>query len=203
MKIKAQLKNNRFVRGIWRLWDNYFSIKRSEFGHIDNTVKITPPSFIYKPNTYIYENVGIGPNCMISSPNAKVIIKGRTAIAEDFTVHTGNHARVIGKFVTDINDHNKPLGYDHDVVIEEDVWIGCRVTILAGVKIGRGCTLAAGAVVTKSTPPYSIVGGVPARFIKFYWSIDQIIDHEKKLYDEKNRLTRDELCRIFEENNGK
>ena len=94
-------------------------------------------------------------------------------------MHTGNHAHMIGMFVTDINKQNKPIGYDEDVVIEKDVWIGCNVTILSGVNIGRGSVIAAGAVVTKDVPPYSICGGVPARFIKFKWTIDEIIEHER------------------------
>lgn len=52
-----------------------------------------------------------------------------------------------------------------DLVIEDDVWIGARTTILKGVCIGRGAVVAAGAVVTKDVDPYSIVGGVPARLI--------------------------------------
>ena len=86
---------------------------------------------------YVYDNVGIGPHALLSTPNAKIIIKGNCAIAKHLTIHTGNHARVIGKFVTDITEANKPEGYDKDVIIEKDVWIGSNVTILAGVHIGR------------------------------------------------------------------
>lgn len=50
--------------------------------------------------------------------------------------------------------------------IEDDVWIGGGVKILDGVTVGRGCVIAAGSVVTKSTEPYSVYGGVPARLIK-------------------------------------
>ena len=50
-------------------------------------------------------------------------------------------------------DYNKSVEDDKDVVIEGDSWIGINVTILAGVTIGRGSVIAAGAVVTKSTPP--------------------------------------------------
>ena len=96
------------------------------------------------------------------TPNAKIIIKGNCAIAEHLTIHTGNHARKVGMFVTDFTEANKPAGYDRDVIIEKDVWIGANVTILAGVHVGRGATIAAGAVVNKDVPPYSIVGGVPA-----------------------------------------
>lgn len=52
-----------------------------------------------------------------------------------------------------------------DVVIEDDCWIGCNVTILAGVTIGRGSIVAAGAVVNRDVAPFSIVGGVPARVL--------------------------------------
>lgn len=53
------------------------------------------------------------------------------------------------------------------VVIEDDVWIGARVTLLPGVHIGRGSVIGAGSVVTKDVPAYSIVGGNPARVLKY------------------------------------
>lgn len=51
--------------------------------------------------------------------------------------------------------------------MENDVWIGCGVTILSGVKIGNGAIIGAGAVVTKDVEPYQVVGGVPAHHIKY------------------------------------
>ena len=132
----------------------------------------------------------------MSTPNARIIIKGHCSIAERLTIHTGNHARIIGKYVSEITEKDKPKGYDHDVIIEEDVWIGANVTILEGVRIGRGATIAAGAVVNKDVPPYSIVGGVPAKVIKYYWSIEQIIEHEFRLYQESERYTREKLAEI-------
>ena len=70
---------------------------------------------------------------------------------------------------------------DQDVVFEGDNWIGMNTTILKGVTIGRGCIVAAGAVVNKSTPPYTIVGGVPAKVLKMRFTPEQIKIHEDLL----------------------
>lgn len=53
------------------------------------------------------------------------------------------------------------------VIIEDDVWIGARVVILPGVKIGSGSILGTASVVTKDIPPYAIIGGNPARLIRY------------------------------------
>lgn len=73
--------------------------------------------------------------------------------------------------------------------IGNDVWIGARVTILDGVNIGNGAVVAAGAVVTKDVPPYAIVGGVPAKIIKYRHPVEK----QKKLLDSKwwNLLPQD------------
>lgn len=60
------------------------------------------------------------------------------------------------------------------VDIGHDVWIGTDVKIMDGVSIGNGAVVAAGAVVTKDVPPYAIVGGVPAKIIKYRFTPDQI-----------------------------
>jgi acetyltransferase-like isoleucine patch superfamily enzyme len=53
------------------------------------------------------------------------------------------------------------------VVIEDFVWLGARVTILPGVRIGEGAIVQMGAVVTKDVPPYAVVGGSPAKILKY------------------------------------
>lgn len=62
-----------------------------------------------------------------------------------------------------------------DIIVNDDVWFGERSMIMSGVHIGQGAVIAAGAVVTKDVPPYAIVGGVPAKVIKYRFSKD-IID---------------------------
>ena len=71
-----------------------------------------------------------------------------------------------------------------DIIVADDVWIGYRATILSGVHIGQGAVIAAGAVVTKDVPPYAIVGGVPARVIKYRFPEEMVgelmrIDYSK------------------------
>ncbi|MDT9630459.1 MULTISPECIES: CatB-related O-acetyltransferase [Pseudomonas] len=60
----------------------------------------------------------------------------------------------------------------HDCNIESDVWIGVDAVILRGVNVGFGAVIAANAVVTKDVPPFAIVGGVPARLIRYRFSAD-------------------------------
>ena len=84
-----------------------------------------------------------------------------------------------------------------DIIIEDDVWIGQNSIILSGVHIGQGAVVAAGAVVTKDVPPYAIVGGVPAKVIKYRFCPEVIeklmkLDYSK-LTDEMVRERIDEL----------
>ena len=197
-----RLKNCVFFRSLYMFWKTYFGIRKSKFGYCADSVVITPPLFVGNPkNVFLYEHTQLASNSHISATNAKFIIHSNCCIAEGLTVHTGNHAMVLGKFCSDITEENKPKGYDQDVVVESDVWIGCRVTLLSGVHVGRGAIIAAGAVVNKSVPPYAIVGGVPAKVIKFKWTVEEILKHEKALYPEDKRMKREELNAIFEKYN--
>lgn len=97
------------------------------------------------------------------------------------TIITGDHRiDVVGKYIIDSTE--KLPENDSPVVIEDDVWIGANVTILKGVTIGYGSVVAACAVVTKSCPPYSIVGGIPAKVLKMRFTPKEIEEHERKVY---------------------
>lgn len=92
-----------------------------------------------------------------------------------------------------VHSHEKLPENDADVIIEEDVWTGTNVVILKGVTIGRGSVVAAGAVVNKSCPPYSILGGVPAKVLKYRFTVDEFIEHESKIYRHEDRYSRKDL----------
>ena len=80
-----------------------------------------------------------------------------------------------------VKDADKRMEDDQDVIFEGDNWIGTSVIILKGVTVGKGSIVAAGSIVTKNVPPYSIVAGVPARVIKKRFSNEQIKLHESML----------------------
>lgn len=168
-----------------------------KYGYYGDRVYISSNTIITKPqNVYLYGNNGLK-YAIVLSGNAKVVFKKNSGASYGLKISTGNHPRIVGIPYRCITEKMKPKGYDGDVIVEEDVWMGFNVTLLSGINIGRGCTVAAGAVVSRSLPPYSVCGGVPAKFIKFYWTIDEIMEHEKTVYDEKDRFSRAELEEIF------
>lgn len=198
MNISQKIKNNRFIRGAYFFYRNYFGCcKRSKFGYIADDVMLTPPIKIDNPkNVFLYGDNGLN-NADLLVTNARFIMKPHSGAAEGLRVTTGNHAMIVGRFYRTITETEKPKGIDKDVVVESDVWIGRNVTILSGVTIERGAIIAAGAIVNKDIPPYCIAGGVPAKPIKFKWTIEQILEHESILYPEEERYSREELERIF------
>ena len=87
-----------------------------------------------------------------------------------------------------------------DIVIEGDVWIGYGATIMSGVHIAQGAVIAAGAVVTKDVPAYAIVGGVPAKVIKFRFGNECIDELEKiKFSNLTDKMIRDNLTVLYED----
>lgn len=200
MSFFAKIKRHRLIRGLYFLYRDYFGdMKRSRFGYIADDVTLMPPLRISNPeNVFLYGDNGLR-NADIMTTNAKFIMKPHSGAAEGLRVTTGNHAMIKGRFYRTITESEKPKGLDKDVIVESDVWIGRNVTILAGVTIGRGCTIGACSLVNKNTPPYCIVAGIPAKPIRFKWTIDEIMEHELILYPEQERYTREQLEQIFSE----
>jgi acetyltransferase-like isoleucine patch superfamily enzyme len=67
------------------------------------------------------------------------------------------------------------------IVIDSDVWIGHGSTLIAPLRIGRGSVIAAGSIVARDVPPYAVVGGAPARLVKYRFTPEQIQEHESAL----------------------
>ena len=84
-----------------------------------------------------------------------------------------------------------------DIIVEEAVWIGVNCTLLAGAHIGRGSIIGACSLVNKEIPPYAVAVGSPAKVIASVFTIDQIIEHEKHLYSENERFSREYLVELF------
>lgn len=107
---------------------------------------------------FIEENCFIGRKVFLDLAN-KIIIKKEAVISEGVTILT--HQDVGNRM---LNKYYKRK--DGDVILEEGCWIGANAIILCGAKIGKCAVVAAGSVVTKDVPEYSVVGGVPAKHIK-------------------------------------
>lgn len=103
----------------------------------------------------IGKNSVINQNCRIDTRGG-VTIGENVSISSDVIILTADH---------DMNSSDM-AGRERTVVVEGYVWVGTRAMIMPGVVIGRGAVVAAGAVVTKSVPPFKVVAGVPAKIIK-------------------------------------
>lgn len=114
----------------------------------------------FTPELVIGDNSGIGINSEIYGP---VFIGNNVLMGPEVIIYTQNHS-YSKKSVLIRNQ-----GYDDykKVVIEDDVWIGRRAMIMPGSHIGKGAVIAAGAVVSGNVPEYAVVGGVPAKVIKY------------------------------------
>lgn len=106
-------------------------------------------------------NVGLNVNCWISG-GGRVIIGDDVLIGPNVIIHSANH-----KFDR-LDIPIRLQGHEFkQIIIEDDVWVGAGAIILAGVTVHKGAVIAAGAVVTRDVPPKAIVGGVPAKIMKY------------------------------------
>lgn len=164
------------------LWDKLWTpFYKHAMKHCGKGVYLRPTCSDFKGlwNLSVGEGASIPKGSVFYCTKAPLTIGKKVIFGPRPTIITGDHRTdLIGRYIIDITDNDKLPENDAPVVIEDDVWCGANVTILKGVTIGRGSVVAAGAVVTKSFPPYSIIGGVPAKLLKMRFTPEQIKEHE-------------------------
>lgn len=160
---------------------------------------------------YISGNVEIGKFTSINGPNVdiyskvnKVKIGNFCSIARNVSIQEFNHeVNKLSTFLISKNLFNNQfsdISSKGDILIGHDVWIGAHSVILSGVTIGNGAIIAANSVVNKDVPAFAIVGGNPAKIIKYRfdpstidiiqdmkwwdWSKDKILKNQQ-LFDKK------------------
>lgn len=136
------------------------SMCRNIFAYCGKGVNIEKgASFGLGWNVRVGDNSGLGVNCVI--PDGSVIGKD-VMMGPNCYIHARNH-----KFDrSDIPMRLQGYSESKPCIIDDDVWIGRDVTIMVGRHISEGTIIAANSVVTKDFPPYSVIGGNPAKLIK-------------------------------------
>ncbi len=120
-------------------------------------VRLRMPVVIYAPEKlHLGNQVDIGENVVLRAGGG-LTIGSRVLIAAGASVVTSGHPIAPPRFRHVVNE---------PIVIGDDVWIGANAVVLPGVTIGNGSVVAAGAVVSRDVPPFTVVAGVPARVIK-------------------------------------
>ena len=138
-----------------------YAICRRCFARCGEDVNVESRAFFYSgAQISVGTHSGLG---LRSRLHGTITIGDHVMMGEDVLILTRNH-----RFdAIDIPMDLQGLQEERPVVIGDDVWIGARVTILPGVNVGNGAILAAGCIVTKDVPPKAIVGGNPARVIRY------------------------------------
>jgi acetyltransferase-like isoleucine patch superfamily enzyme len=158
-----------FTAGSGVIIDDYATIEALSFQGVHLGSGVTIARFVTIKVTGVLGNLGVGLEigdasnlgeyCFVGAAGG-VRIGQRVAIGQRVSFHAENHQ--FEDAVVPIKEQGVTR---KGIVVEDDCWIGSGAIILDGVTVGRGSVVAAGAVVNRDVPPYSVVGGVPARII--------------------------------------
>lgn len=140
-------------------------------------IRIFPLSSSFTYNTIkLGDDVFIGPGARFSALKG-ITIGSKVMFGPNVTIMAGDHNfKEIGKYMFDVEIKREED--DQPVVINDDVWIGANVTILKGVEIGVGSVIAAGSIVNKNLPEYSICAGIPCRKVRDRFSQFELKEHK-------------------------
>jgi acetyltransferase-like isoleucine patch superfamily enzyme len=118
----------------------------------------------FSPSIVIGNNCDLGHGAYISAIN-KIMLKDGVLLGNNVTIVDNSHGNNLSSQM-DIAPNKRALYSKGPIIIEENVWLGDKVTILPNVTIGRGSIIGANSIVSKDIPPYSIAVGNPAHVIK-------------------------------------
>ena len=157
-------------------------VYKSAFKNAGKNVVFDPYDKFSYSTISIGDDVFIGPGAKFSASVSSIQIGNKVMFGPNVTMMGGDHNTTeIGRFMYDV--HDKLPENDSPIVIEDDCWIGTGAIILKGVTLSTGTIVAAGAVVTRSTLPHSIVAGSPASLIKMRFDGAELDRHIKLLED--------------------
>jgi acetyltransferase-like isoleucine patch superfamily enzyme len=182
---------------------SFFSTRRDHYGYIAQTSHVQNPAWGPRQNVFIYEHCGINAFSKFICSEGSFIVKDNCSICPGLTVITNNHLYDRVGMIPE--GKNWGILVSNNIVVNEHVWIGANVTLCPGTIIGRGCIIAAGSVCikTKEYPPYSIIGGNPAIFIKFRLSFEEQVKQEELFFLPEDRISSKELESNFKQFNNK
>lgn len=167
-------------------------VNRPFFKKYGRNFKFDPYGYYTYSTISVGDDVVLGRNAFIIAAKSEIIIGNKVVFGPEVVMYGGGHnTSVVGKYMFDVKE-KKPTD-DLGIIVDDDVWVGARAIMLRGITVGRGAIVGAGAVVTKSVPPYAIVGGNPAKVIKFRWDVNTILKHEEILYKPELRFSREQL----------
>lgn len=175
--VMPEIIKTKIKRIIWRK-NNKHNFTQMVNGFKGSIVKVGKNSYgqlnVLSLSDKSYLNIG---NYVSIAPNVWFLLD---------TEHYTNHISTYPFKVKLLKEKTEAFSKGN-ITIDDDVWIGFGATIISGTHIGQGAVVAAGAVVTRDVPPYAIVGGVPAKVIKYRFAPDMI---KKMMNIEYSRLDK-------------